>query len=78
MDSVFILWHNHEVDDSTDTKLIGVYRTAEDAEAARTRVACKPGFKDTLEGFEIIEYLLGTDQWTEGYISESEAMRPPG
>ena len=78
MDSVFILWHSHEVDDETDDKLIGVYRTRQDAEAAITRLADKPGFRDTREGFQIHEYVLGRDGWTEGYISQAEAMQDAG
>ena len=33
MDSVFMLWHSYEVDGDTEQKLIGVYKTHEDAEA---------------------------------------------
>jgi hypothetical protein len=74
MDSVFILWHSHEIDGGTDEKLIGVYKTREDAESAISRLASKPGFKDARDGFEIHEYVLGRDGWTEGYVSEAEAM----
>ena len=75
MDSVFILWHSHEVDGDTDTKLIGVYRSHDEAQAARKRLDSKPGFKDSPNGFEIHEYVLGRDGWTEGYISQAEAMQ---
>lgn len=71
MKSVFILWHVHG---DADEKLIGVYENSSDAEAAILRLAGKPGFKDTPEGFEIHEYLIGRDGWTEGFISEAEAM----
>jgi hypothetical protein len=43
MDSVFILWHSHETDDDTDAKLIGVYKTREDAEGARGVLATSLG-----------------------------------
>jgi len=75
MDSVFILWHCHEVEGDTDEKLIGVYKTLPDAEAARTRLENKPGFRDTPSGFEIHEYVLGRDGWTEGYVSQVEATQ---
>jgi hypothetical protein len=75
MDSVFILWHRHETNGDTDEKLIGVYRTREDAGVAIGRLQDKSGFKDTRDGFEIHEYVLGRDGWTEGYISQAEAMR---
>lgn len=75
MDLVFILWHSHEIDSETDTKLIGVYKTREDAEATRNRLGSQPGFRDYPEGFEVHEYVLGRDGWTEGFISQEEAMR---
>jgi hypothetical protein len=75
MDCVFILWHSHVADGNTDEKLIGVYRTREDAEAAIGRLQDKPGFRDARDGFQIHDYVLGRDGWTEGYISQAEAMR---
>jgi len=75
MDSVFILWHCHQVGNASDEKLIGVYKTRNDAEAAVERLKDKPGFRDTIDGFEIHEYVLGRDGWTEGYIPQEEAMR---
>jgi hypothetical protein len=74
MDSVFILWHCHPVGPEGDEKLIGVYRTRADAEAAIERLKDKPGFKDTPDGFEVHDYVIGRDGWTEGYISQKEAM----
>jgi hypothetical protein len=75
MDSVFILWHCHGTESDGGEKLIGVYKTRQDAEAAIGRLKDKPGFRDAFQGFEIHDYLLGRDGWTEGYISEAEAMR---
>jgi hypothetical protein len=75
MDSVFILWHSRELGGDTDEKLIGVYRSREDAEAAIGRIGGQPGFRDAPGGFEIHEYVVGRDGWTEGYISQAEAMR---
>ena len=75
MDSVFILWHSHETGAEADEKLIGVYKTREDAEAAVGRLSGKQGFRDAPEGFEIYEYVLGRDGWTEGYISQAEATQ---
>ena len=75
MDSIFILWHSHQVGEDpedTDDKLIGVYRSAQDSEAAIVRLKDKPGFRDTRNGFQTCEYVIGRDHWTEGYISESE------
>jgi hypothetical protein len=67
---VFLLWHTHEMPDGEeDDKLIGVYTSAEDAEAARLRALPLPGFRDHAEGFQISRYTVGEDQWTEGYVT---------
>lgn len=68
---VFILHHVHEMDDEEDVKLIGIYSTHANAEAAIMRLAQKPGFIDTPEGFEITAYTLDNDQWTDGYVTVS-------
>jgi hypothetical protein len=62
--SVHLLWHVH----NEDEKLIGVYATNADAVAAKERLKQKPGFVDTPEGFEIHEYQLNQDHWTEEYV----------
>ena len=70
MDSVYLLWHSHEWEDGHDeVKLIGVYRTELDAQAALQRVKNKPGFRELPEGFEIVEHRLNRDGWTEGYVN---------
>ena len=63
--SVHLLWHVR----NEDEKLIGVYATNADAVAAKERLRQQPGFVDTPEGFEIHEYELNQDHWTEGYVS---------
>src|SRR5437867_8664135 len=50
METVFLLWHVHEVGDEDDDKLIGLYRTEDDARAAIERVRQLPGFADAPEG----------------------------
>jgi len=74
MDSVFLLWHTHEIDGETKDKLIGVYANRSDAQAAIARLSDKPGFRDSVDGFEIASYVVGRDGWTEGYISARHAM----
>jgi hypothetical protein len=70
MTSVFILWHSHETSPGeTDDKLIGVYSSRAESEAAKSRAAQREGFKDVPEGFEITEYELNKDHWTEGYLT---------
>jgi hypothetical protein len=74
---VFILWHVHEMPDGEeDAKLIGVYSTAEDAEAARQRVLPQPGFRDLPEGFQVSRYTVGEDHWTEGYVTMTHEDAP--
>jgi hypothetical protein len=62
--SVHLLWHVHD----DDEKLIDVYATDADAVAAKERLKRKPGFVNTPEGFQIAEYELNQDHWTEGYV----------
>ncbi len=69
MDAVFLLWHVHKFENGEDDeKLIGVYRSEDDAKGAIQRVAGMPGFVDLPDGFEICRYELNKDHWTEGYV----------
>lgn len=68
MDEVVLLWHIHEVDGEEDSKLIGVYSTERDAIAAVERLKTKPGFAQTVEGFQYESYVLNVDHWTEGFV----------
>ena len=69
MDNVYILWHSYDLDDCEETKLIGVYKTQDDAEAALERVKSQPGFCNRPNDFHISKYELGKDHWTEGFIT---------
>lgn len=71
MEPVFLLWHVQSFPDSAndDEKLIGAYRTEEDAKAAIVRVKGKPGFAEAPHGFLVDEYELNKDRWTEGYVN---------
>ena len=45
MPSVYIVHHVHEITvDNEDVKLIGVYSSRENAQAAVERLSCVPGF----------------------------------
>ena len=49
---VFVLHHVNTLDDGEeDVKMIGVYSSQEQAEAAIDRLSAKPGFSDAPEGF---------------------------
>jgi len=56
-----------------DTKMIGVFATRQDADAAQTRLGMVPGFRDHLDGFETSEYEVGKVHWMEGFVSWAEA-----
>ncbi|MGH9690165.1 MAG: DUF7336 domain-containing protein [Candidatus Acidiferrales bacterium] len=64
-DAVYVLSH---IDLYDDDKLIGVYRTEEDALAAVERLKHKPGFSDTGGKFVTDRYVLNEDHWTDGFI----------
>ncbi len=67
---VFTVQHVHEFDDGhEDLKFIGVYSTRPKAEDAVNRLKSQEGFRDLPEGFEVDEYELDEDHWTEGYIT---------
>ena len=67
---VFLLWHSHDLGSGeTDDKLIGVYSSTEEADAAKVRKLQFEGFRDAPEGFQISRYELDRDAWSEGYIT---------
>jgi hypothetical protein len=68
--NVFLLWHAYTFDvGGEDEKLIGVYSTRDEAEAAIGRVKGQPGFVDAPEGFLIDPYVVNEDHWAEGYVT---------
>ena len=68
MTTVYVLQHEHARAHGTeDVKIIGVYSSRENAQAAIKRLSLAPGFSDALTGFHIDEYQIDKDQWVEGY-----------
>ncbi len=79
MTRVFLLEHVHVLDDDEENvKALGIYSTRESALAAVERFRKLPGFCDRpqmadhslpgpAEGFNIDEYELDQDSWSEGY-----------
>jgi hypothetical protein len=65
MQYVIVLSH---VSHSGDGKLIGVYSSESEANAAVGRVRSQPGFKNEPEGFILDRYELNKDQWAEGFV----------
>lgn len=76
MDSVFVVQHSREVTDQEDVKMIGVYASRDDAEAAVGRMARQPGFREHPSGFTIDEYEIGKDHWAEGFVRLCTIMMP--
>ncbi len=71
---VYVLQHVHEAPNGDeDIKLIGVYASAEAADAAVARLILQPGFREHQEGFDVAKYELGKDHWIEGFVSWHEA-----
>ncbi|WP_315718033.1 MULTISPECIES: hypothetical protein [unclassified Bradyrhizobium] len=73
MGSVFLLWHMRPTadrldDDCADNKLIGVYSSAAEADAARKRKIQFEGFRDYPNYFHVDEYELDKDARSEGFI----------
>ncbi|HZQ17860.1 MAG TPA: hypothetical protein VFA90_03990 [Terriglobales bacterium] len=70
--TVYLLWHT---DPHGDEKLIGVCATRSDASHAVDRANDKPGFS---EGglFEIAEYELNKDHWTDGFTRHDGRVLP--
>lgn len=70
MTNVYVVHHVHSFPTGLDNvKLIGVYSSRANAEAAVTRVGQAPGFAAAPEGFHIEEYAVDVDHWGEGYVT---------
>lgn len=73
--NVFLLWHARKLPDDEDgDKLIGVYATADDADRAKQRALSLPGFRDSPEGFEVDRYIVGQDNWKEGFFRVNDGV----
>jgi hypothetical protein len=71
MEKVYLLWHTHPTSaNEANEKLIGVYATQEAAMATQRRLQGVAGFSSYPEGFEIVAYEVGVDDWAEGYFTE--------
>lgn len=68
---VYIVWHTNPL--NADEKLTGVYSTRKKADESIRRLIKQSGFKDSPESFEVSEYNLDKDEWTEGFIPTTEA-----
>ncbi|HEV2189599.1 MAG TPA: hypothetical protein VGR70_20480 [Stellaceae bacterium] len=69
MKFVYLMWHMREPGSDETAKLIGVYRSEDDAQAAVARLRDQPGFRHFHDGFHIERYELNKDHWTEGFVT---------
>lgn len=67
---VFIVQHSYDLDGCEETKLIGVYTTRQAADDAIRRLAVAPGFRDHPTDFNIDEFRLDADHWSEGFVTD--------
>jgi len=80
MGKVFLLWHSRPLDGGideydTDDKLVGVYSSVAEADAAKQRKLQFEGFRDYPDCFHIAEYEIDKDAWSEGFISGEPGIR---
>ena len=73
MRTVFLLWHSRARkggigEHDTDDKLIGVYSSAAEANAAKNRKLQFEGFRDYPDCFLVAEHTINKDAWSEGFI----------
>jgi hypothetical protein len=62
METVFLLWHSHDLGDGkTDDELVGVYSSVDEAEAAKARKLEGEGIRETADGFLIDRYAVNRD-----------------
>lgn len=69
MRNVFVVHHAHEIGESEEVKLIGIYSSESNAQAAVDRLTQQPGFRDTPAGFSIDPYEVDQDHWAEGFAT---------
>jgi hypothetical protein len=80
MGKVYLLWHRRPMEggiDEHDTndKLVGVYSSAGEADAAKQRKLHFEGFRDYPDCFEVAEYEIDRDDWSEGFFEGEPGTR---
>lgn len=67
---IYLLWHSHlQETGEQDVKLLGVYSTEARARGRASAARELPGFRDAPDGFEVSEYEVDRDAWTEGFAT---------
>lgn len=68
--TVYLLQHVHRLPSAEDDiKIVGVYSSRVQAEAAIVRLSQQPGFSELKSGFHIDGYELDKDHWAEGFVT---------
>jgi homoserine kinase type II len=84
-----LLWHEYETAfGDVEGKLVGVYRTEEDARRAIDRYVLLPGFRDYPDGFSVQALVPNEEWWSDGFVlivnddekavGSTTSLRPPG
>ncbi len=68
--TVYVLQHSYELDGCDETKLIGIYSSADSAKRAQAWLRLQPGFKDHADDFSVTTYELDVAHWAEGFIQD--------
>lgn len=64
---MFLLFHQHDLDDDDTSKLLGVYSSREIAQVRIYEARALRGFCRFPDAFTIDEYVIDEDQWTTGF-----------
>lgn len=76
MNTVFLVQHLYDLENNEEVKFVGVYSSLEKAQQAIERLRLLPGFMEKPEGFNIDEYTLNQDHWTEGFVTITSVEVP--
>ena len=68
--TVFLVWHDHQIEGESNEKLLGIFSSRLKAEQRVREAGGQLGFEDFPDGFTIDMYKLDESQWTDGFITE--------
>ena len=69
MKYVYLLEHSYELNDSEESKFIGIYSNEQLAEKAITKLKEESGFKDRPNDFHICKVEINKTEWNEGFVT---------
>lgn len=71
-EAIYALFHACALPDGEEEdRLIGVYSSEKRARARQKSLQDQSIFKDAPDGFTTGRYLIGEDDWTSGYVTQS-------